>query len=141
MVAVGGIRMRGKVFLTVILTVAALLFCFPAHAQERAGCLVTATVEEAGGQTEGQEEAGKTSPTPSPPVMASPQTGEEDNNVLIGPPEQNGGAEVFWDVNPRSVCGWPMLLLFLLLLLLLCLIAWLAGRKTDRGQRENVREK
>ena len=139
MVAVGGIRMRGKVFLTVILTVAALLFCVPAHAQERAGCLVTATVEEAGGQTEGQEEAGE--PAPSIPAMASPQTGEEDNDVLTGPPEQNGGAEVFWDVNLRSVCGWPMLLLFLLLLLLLCLIAWMTGRKTDRGQRENVREK
>lgn len=134
MVAVRGIRMRGKVFLTVILTVAALLFCFPAHAQERAGCLVTATVEEAGGQTEGQEEAGELAP--SIPAMASPQTGEEDNDVLTGPPERNGGAEVFWDVNPRSVCGWPMLLLFLLLLLLLCLIAWLAGRKNDREQRE-----
>lgn len=125
--------MRGKVFLMVILTVAALLFCFPAHAQkQRADCLVTAAVEAGG-----QEEAGK--PAPSIPAMASPQTGEEDNEVLTGPPERNGGAEVFWDVNLRSVCGWPMLLLFLLLLL--CLIAWLTGRKTDRGQRENVQEK
>ncbi len=128
--------MRGKMFLTVILTVAALLFCLPVHAQEqRAGCLVTAAVEETG------EQDGDGEPSPSPPVMASPQTGEDDNDVLSGPPEQNGGSRVFSGVNLGSVCGWPMLLLFLLLLLLLCLIAWLAGRKTDRGQRENVREK
>lgn len=129
--------MRGKVFLLVILTVAALLFCFPVHAQEqRVGCLVTAAVEEI------EEQEGDGEVSPSPPVMASPQTGKEDNDILIGPPEQDGGLWVFLGVDPGSVCGWLMLLLFfLLLLLLLCLTAWLTGRKTDREQRENVQEK
>lgn len=123
--------MKGKVFLPMILTMAALLFCFPVHAQEqRAGCLVTAVVEETG------EQRGDGEPSPSP------QTGEEDNDILAGPPEQGGGLWVFSGVDLGSVCGWPMLLLFLLLLmLLLCLTAWLTGRKTGREQRENVCEK
>lgn len=129
--------MRGKVFLPIILTVAALLFCFPAYAQEqRAGCLVTAAVEEI------EEQEGDGEPSPSPLVMTSPLTGKEDNDILIGPPEQDGGPWVFLGVDLGSVCGWLMLLLFfLLLLLLLCLIAWLARRKADREQRENVQEK
>ena len=129
--------MRGKVFLPMILTVAALLFCFPVHAQEqRAGCLVTAAVEEI------EEQEGDGDASPSPPVMTSPQTGKEDNDILIGPPEQNGGLWVFLGVDLGSVCGWLRLLLFfLLLLLLLCLIAWLIWRKTDREQREIVLEK
>lgn len=126
--------MRGKAFLPMILTMAALFFSFPVHAQEqRAGCQVTAVVEETG------EQQGDGEPSPSPPVMASPQTGNEDNDTLIGSPEQDGGLWVFSGVG--SVCGWLMLLLFLLLLLLLlCLIAWLTGGKTGREQRENVRE-
>lgn len=133
--------MRGKVFLPIILTVAALLFCFPAYAQEqRAGCLVTAAVEEIEGEIEEQEGDGE--PSLSPPVMTSPQTGKEDNDILIGPPEQNGGLWAFLGVDLGSVCGWLMLLLFfLLLLLLLCLIAWLIWRKADREQQENVQEK
>lgn len=129
--------MRGKVFLPLILTVAALLFCFPVHAQEqRAGCLVTAVVEE----IEGQEGDGEASP--SPPVTASPQTGKGDHDILIGPPEQDGGLWAFSGMDLGSVCGWLMLLLFfLLILLLLCLTAWLAGRRTDREQRENMQEK
>ena len=126
--------MKGKVFLPVILTMAALLFSFPVHAQEqRAGCLVTAVAGETG------EQRGDGVPFPSPPVMPSPQTGE-DNDILAGPPEQDGGLWVFSGVG--SVCGWLMLLLFfLLLLLLLCLTAWLTGGKTGRERRENVREK
>ncbi len=129
--------MRGKVFLPIILTVAALIFCFPVHAQEqRAGCLVTAAVEEI------EEQEGDGEPSPSPPVMTSSQTGKEDNDILIGPPEQNGGLWAFLGLDLGSVCGWLMLLLFfLLILLLLCLIAWLIWRKTDREQRENVQEK
>ncbi len=129
--------MRGKMFLPIILTFTALLFCFPVCAQEqRAGCLVTAAVEETG------EKEGEGEPSPSPPVMASPQTGKEDNDILIGPPEQNGGLWVFLGVDLGSVCGWPTLLLFFLVfLLLLCLAAWLTGRKTDREQREDVQEK
>lgn len=131
--------MRGKVFLPIILTVAALLFCFPVHAQEqRAGCLVTAVVEDIEEQEiEGQEGDGE--PSPSSPVMTSPQTGKEDHDILIGLPEQNGGLWAFLGVDLGSVCGWLMLLLFfLLLLLLLCLIAWLIWRKTDRERRENM---
>lgn len=131
--------MRGKVFLPMILTMAALLFCFPVHAQEqRAGCLVTAVVEDIEEQEiEGQEDDGE--PSPSTPVMTSPQTVKEDNDILIGPPEQDGRLWVFSGVDIGSVCGWLMLLLFfLLLLLLLCLIAWLTRRKTDRERRENV---
>ncbi len=129
--------MKGKVFLPIILTVAALLFCFPVHAQEqRAGCLVTAVVEEI------EEQQGDGEPSPSPPVMTSPQTEKEDNDILIGPPERNGGLWVFLGVDLGSVCGWLMLLLFfLLILLLLCLIAWLIWRKADREQRENVQQK
>lgn len=87
--------MRGKVFLPIILTVVALLFCFPVHAQEqRAGCLVTAVVEDIEEQEiEGKEGDGE--PSPSPPVMTSPQTGKEDHDILIGPPEQNGGLWAF----------------------------------------------
>lgn len=131
--------MRGKVFLPIILTVAALLFCFPVHAQEqRTGCLVTAVVEDIEEQEiEGQEGDGE--PSPSLPVMTSPQTEKEDHDILIGPPEQNGGLWAFSGVDLGSVCGWLMLLLFsLLLLLLLCLIAWLIWRKTDRERRENM---
>ena len=129
--------MRGKVFLPIILTMAALLSCFPVYAQEqRVGCLVTAEEEEI------EEQEGDGEPSPSPPVMTSPQTGKEDNDILIGPPEQNGGLWVFLGVDLGSVCGWLMLLLFfLLILLLLCLIAWLIWRKADREQRENVQEK
>lgn len=135
MVAVGDIRMRGKVFLPFVLTVAALLFSFPAQAQEqRAGCLVTAVVEE----IEEREEAGETSPSPS--AMISPQTGEEDNDILTGSPERDGGLWTFLGVDLGSVCGWLMLLLFSLLLIL-CLTVWIICKKTIREQRENVQEK
>lgn len=129
--------MRGKVFLQMILTVMALLFSFPVHAQEqRVGCLVTAVVEET------EEQQGDREPSPSPSVMTSPQIGEEDNDILIGSPEQDSGLWAFLGVDFRSVCGWLMLLLFFLLLLfLLFLIAWLVGRKTDWEQRENEQEK
>ncbi len=129
--------MRGKMFLPIILAFTALLFCFPVHAQEqRAGCQVTAAVEETG-EKEGEGDA-----SPSPPVMASPQTVKEGNGILTGPPGQDGGLWVFLGVDLRRVCGWPMLFLFFLVfLLLLCLAAWLTGRKTDREQREDVQEK
>ncbi len=129
--------MRGKMFLPIILAFTALLFCFPVCAQEqRAGCQVTAAVEETG------EKEGDGEPSPSPPVMASPQTVKEGNGILTGPPGQDGGLWVFLGVDLRRVCGWPTLLLFFLVfLLLLCLAAWLTGRKTDREQREDVQEK
>jgi len=112
----------------------ALLFCFPVCAQEqRAGCLVTAAVEEKEGDGE---------PSPSPPVTASPQTVKEGEAILTGSPGQDGGLWVFLGVALRRVCGWPMpFLFFLVFWLLLCLAAWLAGRKTDRERREDMREK
>lgn len=127
--------MRGKVFLPFVLTVAALLFSFPVQAQEqRAGCLVTAVVEE----IEDGEGAGEASPSPS--AMISPQTGEEDNAILIGPLEQDGGLWTFLGVDLGSMCGWLMLLLFSLLLIL-CLTVWIICKKTIREQRGNVQEK
>lgn len=137
MVAVGGIRMRGKRFLPIILMFTALLFCFPVCAQEqRVDCLVTATVEETG------EKEGDGEPSPSPPVTASPQTVKEGDAALTGLSEQDGGLWVFLGVDLRRMCGWPMLFLFLLLLLLyLCLAIWQTWRKTGRERREDMREK
>ena len=70
-------------------------------------------------------------------AIISPHTGEEDNDILTGLLEQDGGLWVLLGVDLGSMCGWLMLLLFsLLFLLLLCLI-W---RRTVREQRENVQE-